>query len=168
MRIDGGIGSAAWLDKSGASLSDKLSALGLGRAFGAPLVGTAAAANLAVAEIRNLSGSGKTCFFWGGDISVAASMGVLVLVDGTSIIPATSPVPLLTGGSGSAVLFGGSNQLAPTGTVLAGIAAIASGQSFQLPSDFWLALTPNHNLQIQGQIVNTVLRANLKWIELSA
>lgn len=168
MRIFGSAVGAILAGTSKLSASDKLAALGLGAMFAANITGTNGAGNAPIAEIKNPNASGKTLFFWAGDAMTGSTEIITAVIDGTSLTPAGTPVPMLVGGAASVALVGGGNQLAPTGTAFMTSPNQGTTVDWLLPPDFWLALPPNHNLQFQGSVVASTIKVNLRWIELAS
>lgn len=168
MKIQGSGQGALLLDSAAAAIDEILAGLGRARGFAATITGTAAAANAAIAEIKNPNASGKTLYFLLGDLWVATAMSVNTVADGTSIAPAGTPTPMFAGGAASVASVGGSNQLAPTGTKFATSPSLTANLAYSLPGWFWYALPPNHNLQFQGGTVNQAFTVNVRWFELSS
>lgn len=173
MRIGGGSivsasGAALSLDSAAAASDEILAGLGNKRMFGAAIIGTAAASNAAIAEIKNPAASGKTLYFLLGDLWVAAAMSISVVFDATTITPAGTPSPMYAGGTASVATVGGGNQLTPAGTKWLTTPVLPINLQYQLPPWFWAALPPNHTMQFQGGVVNQAFTVNPRWIELSA
>lgn len=158
---------ALQLDDARAGMEESLAALGRGRMYAARIIGTAGAANNAIAELKNPTGSGKTAYLFLGDLFVQPAMAVNFVFDGTSIAPVGVPTPMLVGGGASVCTVGGSNQLGPTGTVFIATPSLTANIAYLLPSRYWAALPPNHTLQLQGGTVNQAFTVNLRWIELT-
>lgn len=167
MKIGGSGQGALLLDNAQAAIDDILAGLGRARMFAVTINGTAAAANAAIAEVKNPAASGKTLYFLLGDLWVATAMSVNVVFDGTSIAPAGVPSTMFAGTGSSVATFGGGNQLGPTGTSFIKTPSLPVNTAYVLPGWFWAALPSNHNLQLQGATVNQAFTANLRWIELS-
>src|SRR5260370_31764420 len=98
MKFQGSGQGALLLDNAAAGIDEILAGIGRKRMFSAFVAGTAAAANLSVAELRNPAASGKTLYLLFGDAFVATAMGINVSVDGTTLAPAVVPVPAYAGG----------------------------------------------------------------------
>lgn len=167
MKLQGTGQGALLLDSAPAAIDEILAGIGRARMFGCTITGTAAAANAAIAEVKNPNASGKTLYFLLGDLWVATAMSVNVVFDGTTTNPAGVPSPMFAGTGASVATFGGTNQNAPTGTSFLKSPSLAVNTAYPLPGWWWAALPPNHNLQLQGGTVNQAFTANLRWIELS-
>jgi len=167
MRIETTAGLLDASDNAFSALESQLQMLALKRTYGAAIAGTNGAGNVAVCEVKNPSGSGKTLYFIGGSAFVSAASATIVVVDGTSLAPAGTPTPLYAGGGASVATVGGGNQLAPTGTAFIKTGSLSGNSIFLLPVGFWFALPPNHNLQVQSSAVAVTNGANLTWVELS-
>jgi hypothetical protein len=167
VKIQGSGQGALLLDNAAAAIDEILAGLGRQRGYAATITGTAAAANAAIAEVKNPAASGKTAYFYLGDLWVATAMSVSIVFDGTDITTISTPSPLFAGGGASGVLFGGGNQLGPTGTEWHTTPSLTANLAYSLPGWFWCALPPNHNLQFQGGVVNQAFTVNLRWFELS-
>lgn len=167
MKIQGSGQGALLLDSAPAAIDEILAGLGRQRGYAATLTGTAAAANAAIVEVKNLNTNNKTAYFYLGDLWVATAMTVSIVFDGTSVTPLGAPSPLFAGGPASSLLVAGNNQNAPTGTKWHTTPSLAINTPYLLPGWFWCALPPNHLLQFQGGTVNQAFTVNLRWIELS-
>lgn len=167
MKIQGSGQGALLLDSAPAAIDEILAGLGRQRMYAASIVGTAGVGNFAIAQVTNPNGSGKTLYFLLGDLFVATSMAVAAVFDGTTIATIQVPVPMFDAGPASVAAVGGGNQAAATGTHFINSPALAINTPYLLPSWFWCALPPNHNLQLQGQVANAAFTVNLRWIELS-
>jgi hypothetical protein len=163
-----GIGQGALLlDDARAGIDEILAGLGRKRGYHASIVGTAGVGNKAVAEVNNPSANTKTAYGLLGDLWVATAMTVLFTYGGTTLAPATAPIPAYAGGPASAVVVGGGNQAAPTGTSFLGTPSLTANLQYALPGWFWFALPPGQFLQAQGGTVNQAFTFNAYWIELS-
>jgi hypothetical protein len=150
------------------ALNDAIGSLQARALFGATIVGTAAAGNKAIAELNNPAASGKVVYVYWLDMFVPVAMAINLLIDGTTITPATAGINLAAGGAAGVAKTGGSNQLAPTGTLIYTSPALAVNSQFQLPQPWQLLLPAGHNLQLQGQTVNQAFTCNVRWLELNA
>lgn len=137
------------------------------KAYGATIVGTAGAGNKAIAEIRNPAASGRNAYIYALDFFTAVAMQINLFLDGTTITPAGVPLNLQVGGAAGVCLVGGSNQLAPTGSLLYTSPSIAANTTFQLPQPWILEIPAGHNIQLQGQTVNQAFTANVRFYELN-
>lgn len=143
-----------------------LAMLAAGRCFGAFFSGTAAAANKAVAELNNPNASGKSLYVYALDTFVPVAQSNQIVLDGTTVAPATVPNNLLVGGAASIAKVGGSNQNAPTGSLIYATPALTANAIYTIPLPYFVVIPPNHNLQVIGQTVNQVLNVNARWVEL--
>lgn len=157
-------GSAA--SSSAFATSDILSAMGRGQVFGGTIAGTAGAANKAVCEINNPNGTNTILYIYELEIWVPTTMAVQIVQNGTTLTPVGVPSQLLTAnGNVSIAKMGGGNQLAPTGTVIKNLPALAANTVFTFPQPWILALQQNTNVQIVGQVVNQAMTVNFTHIE---
>lgn len=172
--VAAGIGAKFPISTIGGSLnsqqtgSDILSAIGAAIGFAGSATGTAAAGNKAIVELNNPNASGVVIFVYSIDLFVPVAMAVNLLVAGTTITPATAGVNLKVGSAVGKGLTGGSNQLAPTGTLISTSPSLAANTPYVIPHDWLLALPANSNIQLQGQVVNQAFTANFRWVELLA
>ena len=143
-----------------------LAQLSVSRMWGATIVGTAAAANKAIAELKNPAASGKTLWVYSLDFFVPAAMAVNLLLDGTTLTPVGTGFNLTAGGAAGVALVGGGNQLAPTGSLIYTSPSLAINADYAVPLQWLLAIPQGHNIQLQGQTVNQAFTCNVRWSEL--
>jgi len=143
-----------------------LSSLNAAHAYGAVISGTAVAAQKAIAELNNPNASGKIVYVYMIDVFVPAAMAIAVLLNGTTLSPATASIPLQAGGAAGVALVGGGAQAAPTGSQFYLTPSLAINADYAIPQPWIIKLPPNSNLQLQGQTVNQAFTCNLRWIEL--
>ena len=136
------------------------------RMWGATIVGTAAAANKAIAELKNPAASGKTLWVYSLDFFVPTAMAVNLLLDGTTLTPVGTGFNLTLGGAAGVALVGGGNQLAPTGSLVYTSPSLAINVDYAIPQPWLLAIPQGHNIQLQGQTVNQAFTCNVRWSEL--
>lgn len=134
--------------------------------YGASIVGTAAAANKAVAELNNPAASGKTLWVYVLDFFVPVAMAVNLFEDGTTLTPVGTGFNLTLGGVGGVAKVGGGNQLATTGSLIYTSPTLAINSTFPIPQPWLVAIPAGHNLQLQGQTVNQAFTCNVRWVEL--
>lgn len=140
-------------------------ALANAHVYGASIVGTAAAANKAVAELKNPAASGKSIFVYSMDVFVPVAMAVNLFLAGTTLTPAGTGFNLQVGGANGVALVGGGNQLAPTGSLVYTSPSLTANASFSIPLPWLVDLPQNTNIQLQGQTVNQAFTCNVRWIE---
>jgi len=136
--------------------------------YAAVITGTAAAGNKAIAELNNPAASGRRAYIYSVDIFVPVAMQIQIVLDGTTITPATAPINLTGGGGAAVVLVGGSNQLAPTGSLIYTTPTLTANVDYQIPQPWLCALSQAHNMQLIGQTVNQSFTCNVRWIEPSS
>lgn len=140
--------------------------LNVSRMWGATIVGTAAAGNKAIAELKNPAASGKTLFVYSLDFFVPVAMAVNLLLDGTTLTPVGTGLNLTLGGAAGVALVGGGNQLAPTGSLVYTSPSLTANADYAIPLQWLLAIPQGHNIQLQGQTVNQAFTCNVRWSEL--
>lgn len=149
------------------ALETYLSLLFAADVYGASIVGTAGAANKAIAELNNPAASGKVLYVYSLDFFVPAAMAVNALIDGTTLVPVGTGFNLKAGGAGGVAKVGGGNQLAPTGSLFYTSPALAINVDYAIPLPWLVAIPAGHNLQLQGQTVNQAFTCNVRWYELN-
>ena len=89
-----------------------------------------------------------------------------MVINGTTLNPAGVPVNLLAGFGGTAIVkMGGGNQLAPTGTLIKNLPALAANTAYTFPEGWILGLMPGANVQFVGQTVNQAMTVNFTHVE---
>lgn len=162
-----GIGQGALLlDAAPSGIDEILAGIGRKRGYRASIVGTAAVGNKAITEINNPSSNTRTVYGLLGDLWVATAMSVLFTYGGTTLNPATVPIPAYAGGPNSSVVVGGGNQAAPTGTAFKNTPSLTANLQYTLDGWFWFALPPGQFLQAQGGTANQAFTFNAFWLEL--
>lgn len=160
--------SALLLGTSTTSFDTLLAGLGAGKMYRASGTQAPVAAQFGLLELKNPISSGRTLFGFGGDETGASGRGLSVVFDGTTISPVSVPSPMLVGGAASVATFGLASQAAPTGVSFLNVGAALAAVDYVFPGGFWFALAPNHNLQIQSNLVNVSITINIGWLELTA
>lgn len=133
--------------------------------YGASIVGTAAAANKAIAELNNPAASGKVLYVYALDFFVPVAMAINLLLDGTTLAPAGTGSNLKLGGAAGVAKVGGGNQLAPSGSLVYTSPSLAVNADYAIPLQYLVAIPAGHNIQLQGQTVNQAFTANVRWYE---
>ena len=136
-------------------------------AYAASIVGTAGAANKAIAELNNPAASGKVLYVYSLDFFVPVAMAINALLDGTTLTPVGTGFNLKVGGAGGVAKVGGGNQLAPTGSLFYTSPTLAVNADYAIPLPWLVAIPAGHNLQLQGQTVNQAFTCNVRWYELN-
>ena len=135
--------------------------------YGASIVGTAGAANKAIAELNNPAASGKVLYVYSLDFFVPVAMAINALLDGTTLTPVGTGFNLKVGGAAGVAKVGGGNQLAPTGSLFYTSPTLAVNADYAIPLPWLVAIPAGHNLQLQGQTVNQAFTCNVRWYELN-
>jgi hypothetical protein len=151
---------------SASALETIVSLLASNLVFGATIVGTAAAANKAIAELNNPAASGKVLYVYSLDFFVPVAMAINLLLDGTTLTPVGTGPNLRLGGPAGVAKVGGGNQLAPTGSLIYTSPALAVNADYAIPQPWLVAIPAGHNIQLQGQTVNQAFTCNVRWYEL--
>lgn len=138
-------------------------AAGKGYAFYATSGAVAAARS--IIELKNPTGTGKTCYVYRVNWGTSSLQPMVLAIDGTTITPASTPIPLLAGGAASIALFGTGSAASPGGSQIDGTQNINNAYLSFLPNTV-IAIPPNHLIQLSGNTNNIAIGGGFWWIEL--
>ena len=151
--------------QTNAALESILTTVAANVVYGASIVGTAAAANKAIAELLNPAASGKVLYVYSLDVFVPVAMAIQVLLNGTSLAPVGTGVNLTAGSAAGVAKVGGGNQLAPTGSLFYTAPSLTANADYIIPQPWLCKIPAGNNLQLQGQTVNQAFTCNVRWFE---